>query len=66
MVGGEFFTGTQAEIDALVQSVEKAVVAGETMVDVAGRQVPVDAVDLEKLKAFADGCQPQDEERGWR
>lgn len=55
MVGGEFFTGTQAEIDALVQSVEKAVVAGETMVDVAGRQVPADAVDLEKLKAFADG-----------
>lgn len=29
--------------------------AGETMVDVAGRQVPADAVDLEKLKAFADG-----------
>lgn len=54
MVGGQFVTGTQEELKALLASIKEAKAQGKPRIETAQASVDVEAVDVRKLECFLE------------
>ena len=52
MVGGQFFTGTEKDLQSLLETIKEAKANGTSHVDIDKVPVEVESIDLEKFEAF--------------